>query len=82
MKKNFKNFTKNYLTKLEKLFKEIDLDSLSKLETELENLRKNNSTLFVFGNGGGSATATTMANDLGFDIKKKQKLRKLLKLSH
>ena len=42
MKKNFKNFTKNYLTKLEKLFKEIDLDSLSRLETELENLRKNN----------------------------------------
>ena len=72
MKKNFKNFTKNYLTKLEKLFKEIDLDRLSRLETELESLRKNNSTLFVFGNGGGSATATTMANDLGFDIKKKK----------
>ena len=80
MKKNFKNFTKNYLTKLEKLFKEIDLDSLSKLETELENLRKNNSTLFVFGNGGGSATATTMANDLGFDIKKKTKVKKTFKI--
>ena len=80
MKKNFKNFTKNYLTKLEKLFKEIDLDSLSKLETELENLRKNNSTLFVFGNGGGSATATTMANDLGFDIKKKTKFKKTFKI--
>ena len=80
MKKNFKNFTKNYLTKLEKLFKEIDLDRLSRLETELESLRKNNSTLFVFGNGGGSATATTMANDLGFDIKKKTKVKILLKL--
>jgi D-sedoheptulose 7-phosphate isomerase len=80
MKKNFKNFTKNYLTKLEKLFKEIDLDRLSRLETELESLRKNNSTLFVFGNGGGSATATTMANDLGFDIKKKTKVKNTFKI--
>ena len=78
-KKILKILLKNYLTKLEKLFKEIDLDSLSKLETELENLRKNNSTLFVFGNGGGSATATTMANDLGFDIKK-TKVKKTFKI--
>ena len=42
-------------------------------------LHKKNSTLFVFGNGGGAATAMTMANDLGFDIQKKLKLNELLR---
>ena len=27
--------------------------------------------MYVFGNGGGAATAMTMANDLGFDVLKK-----------
>ena len=46
------------------------MKELSKLENEFLDLRKK-STLFVFGNGGGAATAMTMANDLGFDILKK-----------
>ena len=42
-------------------------------------LHKKNSTLFVFGNGGGAATAMTMANDLGFDIQK-NKIKQTFKI--
>ena len=36
-----------------------------------ESAREGGSTIFVAGNGGSSTTATTMANDIGFDILKK-----------
>ena len=36
--------------------------------------------MFVIGNGGGAATSTTMANDLGFDILKKTKVKKTFKI--
>ena len=41
------------------------------LVEEFEDVRNNGSTLFVAGNGGSASTATTMANDIGFDIIKK-----------
>ena len=69
--KNIKDFSIKYFERLNFIFKNIDLKQLSKLEKEFLELRKKNSTLFVFGNGGGAATAMTMANDLGFDILKK-----------
>ena len=37
--------------------------------------RKAKSNIFIFGNGGSAATASTMANDLGFDIIKKTKTK-------
>ena len=69
--KNIENFSKKYIERINFIFKNIDLKNLSKLEKEFLDLRKKNSTLFVFGNGGGAATAMTMANDLGFDVLKK-----------
>lgn len=69
--KNIENFSKRYLERINLIFKKINLKELSKLENEFLDLRKKNSTLFVFGNGGGAATAMTMANDLGFDVLKK-----------
>ena len=69
--KNIEDFSIKYFERLNFIFKNIDLKQLSKLEKEFLELRKKNSTLFVFGNGGGAATAMTMANDLGFDILKK-----------
>ena len=69
--KNIENFSKRYLERINLIFKKINLKELSKLEDEFLDLRKKNSTLFVFGNGGGAATAMTMANDLGFDVLKK-----------
>ena len=35
-----------------------------------------NNTIFIAGNGGAAATAITMANDLGFDVLKKTKIKK------
>tara|TARA_B100000989_G_C19513072_1_gene460157 strand:+ start:933 stop:1544 length:612 start_codon:yes stop_codon:yes gene_type:complete len=69
--KNIENFSKRYLERINLIFKKINLKELSRLENEFLDLRKKNSTLFVFGNGGGAATAMTMANDLGFDVLKK-----------
>ena len=54
--------------------------NLDNLEKTLEIIRKKSANLFVIGNGGGAATATTMANDLGFDILKKTKAKKILKI--
>ena len=79
--KNIENFSKRYLERINLIFKKINLKELSRLENEFLDLRKKNSTLFVFVNGGGAATAMTMANDLGFDVLKKQ-IKKHLKLFH
>ena len=50
------------------------------MQNQLLYLKKKKSTLFVFGNGGGAATAMTMSNDLGFDIKKKTKVKETFKI--
>lgn len=69
--KNIESFANKYFEKLNSIFTKIDIKQFSKIENELRDLRKKNSTLYVFGNGGGAATATTIANDLGFDVLKK-----------
>lgn len=71
--KNIADFAKAYFKNLNDTFNNIDKISLIKLEKEFLDIRKKNSTLYVFGNGGGAATAMTMANDLGFDVLKKTK---------
>ena len=68
---NISEFADAYFENLTKTFKGIDKTSIFKLEKEFLDLRKKNGTLYVFGNGGGAATAMTMANDLGFDVLKK-----------
>ena len=77
---NIKEFSDRYFSKISKIFKSIDLNQIKKFEDQLLDLKKKNSTLFVFGNGGGAATAMTMANDLGFDILKKTKIKKTFKI--
>ena len=69
--KNVANFAESYFQNLIDTFKKLDKESIIKLEREFLEIRKKNATLYVFGNGGGAATAMTMANDLGFDILKK-----------
>ena len=71
--KNIADFAKAYFKNLNHTFNNIDKKSLIRLEKEFLDIRKKNSTLYVFGNGGGAATAMTMANDLGFDVLKKTK---------
>jgi len=64
-------FADGYFKYLCQVLAGLDLASLSQLVDEIEETRRNGSTLFVAGNGGSAATATTMANDLGSDIIRK-----------
>jgi len=77
--KNIKEFSLNYFKRLSEIFKKIDADKLKSFEKCLNDARLKGKTIFVFGNGGSASTATTMANDLGFDIIKKTKTNKTFK---
>jgi len=68
---NIAQFAKLYFKKLSLIFNKINFDKLINLEKILIKARLNKKNIFIFGNGGSAATASTMANDLGFDILKK-----------
>ena len=68
---NFSDFSMEYFNYISEIQKNIDLDELDKFADEFMKARKDNNTIFIAGNGGSAATATTMANDIGFDIIKK-----------
>ena len=69
-------FSRKYFSYLLKVLKSIDENEINKLADVFESARENGNTIFVAGNGGSAATATTMANDIGFDIIKKTKTDK------
>ena len=64
-------FSREYFSYLHRILESIDEKEIDKLGEALESARSNGNTIFVAGNGGSAATATTMANDIGFDIIKK-----------
>lgn len=74
------SFSNQYIDYLFDVLKKIDKKSLGKLEKILEKVRKSNNTIFIAGNGGAAATAITIANDLGFDVLKKTKIKKTFKI--
>ena len=63
-------FSKHYFRYLSEVLHSIDEEELNKLALLFES-SDSNATIFVAGNGGSSTTASTMANDIGFDILKK-----------
>tara|TARA_B100000519_G_C14159238_1_gene398423 strand:- start:54 stop:665 length:612 start_codon:yes stop_codon:yes gene_type:complete len=67
----FSEFSKKYFNHLSDIQKNIDSNELDKFAEEFLRAREDGNTIFVAGNGGSAATATTMANDIGFDIIKK-----------
>lgn len=73
-------FARQYFNYLSKVLNKIDDKSLNKLFKEFEDARSKGRTIFVMGNGGSSTTATTMANDIGFDIIKKTGVDKPFKI--
>ncbi len=76
MNNNFVKFYDNYIENLNKYLKNIDKKQLIKLEEFFFNSLKNNkSKIFIAGNGGSASTASTIANDLGFDLFKKRNKR-------
>jgi len=72
-KVNYFEYFSEYTNYLNKVIKKIDKNQLINFEKKILNLRKQDSNIFVFGNGGAASTAITMCNDLGFDIYKKTK---------
>lgn len=68
---NIEAFAQGYFNHLKSVLDKFDLHALTQLEAEFEDARKNGNTIFVAGNGGSATTASTMANDLGFDILKR-----------
>ena len=64
-------FSREYFSYLSKTLESIDENEINKMGEVFESARLNGNTIFVAGNGGSAATATTMANDIGFDIIKK-----------
>ncbi len=65
------SFAKHYFARLKELLDGIEVDDISRLAGLLDGARKAGHTVFVAGNGGSATTASSMANDLGFDIIKK-----------
>jgi|TARA_B100000902_G_C26988815_1_gene753979 D-sedoheptulose 7-phosphate isomerase len=77
--KNIKQFSKKYFQRLNQIFSSIDHNKFIEFEKIFNQARIKGNTIFVFGNGGSASTATTIANDLGFDILKKTKTKKTFK---
>ncbi len=65
------SFASAYFARLSAILESLDLTQLATLESEFESARQNGQTIFTAGNGGSATTASSMANDLGFDILKK-----------
>ena len=65
------DFSKKYFEYLSSILNNIDTKELNKLELELDKARLEKKNIFVIGNGGSATTASSMVNDLGFDILKK-----------
>ena len=64
-------FATAYFDRLGEVLRGIDLGELERMAEALEAARQAGRTIFIVGNGGSATTATSMANDLGFDIIKK-----------
>ena len=73
-------FSRKYFSYLSKVLNSISENEINKLAEYFELARANANTIFVAGNGGSAATATTMANDIGFDILKKTGVEKPFKI--
>lgn len=64
-------FARSYFSYLKGVLDGLDFAALNQLVEEFEEAREKGQTIFVAGNGGSAATASSMANDIGFDIIKK-----------
>lgn len=65
------DFAKKYTKRLHEIFEDITENEINGLVKILLDARKNGNTIFTAGNGGSATTASSMGNDLGFDILKK-----------
>ena len=64
-------FAREYFDYLKSVLDAVSPAAIEALVGELEAVRAEGRTMFIAGNGGSATTATSMANDLGFDVVKK-----------
>ena len=69
--KSFSDFSMRYFNYLSAIQKKMDMEQMNRFADEFVQAREGENTIFIAGNGGSATTATTMANDIGFDIIKK-----------
>jgi len=77
---SIKSFASAYFARLSGILESLDLTQLAAFESELESARQGEHTIFTAGNGGSATTASSMANDLGFDILKKTSVDRTFRL--
>jgi D-sedoheptulose 7-phosphate isomerase len=68
---NAGQFATQYFDRLKRALDGMDVASIARFAEVLDRARQEGRTIFVAGNGGSATTASSMANDLGFDIIKK-----------
>jgi len=68
---NINDFVKSYKSKLISLISNIDPTTISEIINALENTIQNSSRVYILGNGGSSATASHMVNDLGAGLRRR-----------
>ncbi len=66
-----KPFVVDYLTRLKLILDDIDADVISDIIETLEKTIENKSRIYIVGNGGSSATASHMVNDLGVGLRRR-----------
>lgn len=66
-----KDFTKQYLKNLQSLLDDVDSGVVEQIVAEIEKLLINRGRLYILGNGGSSATASHMVNDLGAGLRRR-----------
>ena len=66
-----KPFVADYLTRLKLILDDIDSDVISDIVVMLEQTIVNKSRIYIIGNGGSSATASHMVNDLGAGLRRR-----------
>jgi len=70
--KFMKSFFDSYKSSLKSQIDIIDTLELEKIINELINCEKSGSNVYIIGNGGSSATASHMENDLGVGLKRRE----------
>ena len=66
-----KPFVTDYLSRLKLILEDIDVNIVSDIIDTLEETVANKSRIYIIGNGGSSATASHMANDLGAGLRRR-----------
>ncbi|MBN2781893.1 MAG: SIS domain-containing protein [Campylobacterales bacterium] len=63
------SFIRQYIDNLTDILNNLDLNSIEQIKEALDSTIKNNSKIYIIGNGGSAATASHMANDLSVGLK-------------